>query len=355
VRVQLFDFFSPVNRVSILLRYFSLWSAIFAFELKKTHNRSFYRRNFFSLANNLLLRIGNASNLRDLFGNSNRADFVCYTYWYNQVALSLAILKKMDPKLCWVTRAHGGDYAEKQRKSVFPFRYFTNSQVNKIFPVSSFAKNYFINKFKVPEQRLSVAHLGLQVEGTLSPVESTSLHLVSCSALIPLKRVELIVEILSFIGDHVQWTHFGGGPLIDQIQNKIAKLPSSVKVDLKGYQPNNEFLSFLTQTSVSFFINVSDSEGLPVTMMEAISRGIPLIGPAICGIPEIINTDTGFLISPDFDPADVAKLITSEHDRAGIYSSDYRKKILMFYEHNFSAKENYKKLSKEILQELCAE
>jgi glycosyltransferase involved in cell wall biosynthesis len=57
------------------------------------------------------------------------------------------------------------------------------------------------------------------------------------------------------------------------------------------------------------FVNVSASEGLPVAIMEAMSCGIPVIAPAVGGIPEIVNSENGVLLPGDCHPRHVADAI----------------------------------------------
>ena len=44
------------------------------------------------------------------------------------------------------------------------------------------------------------------------------------------------------------------------------------------------------------FVNMSLSEGIPVSIMEAISFGIPIIATNVGGNAEIVNDETGVLI-----------------------------------------------------------
>ncbi|NCO54621.1 MAG: glycosyltransferase, partial [Bacteroidetes bacterium] len=52
---------------------------------------------------------------------------------------------------------------------------------------------------------------------------------------------------------------------------------------------------------VDLFINVSESEGIPVSIMEALSAGIPVIATNVGGTNEIVNNDVGFLIDKEFE------------------------------------------------------
>jgi glycosyltransferase involved in cell wall biosynthesis len=222
------------------------------------------------------------------------------------------------------------------------------SQTNRIFPVSAYGAKYLSQKFSVPAHKITVSRLGLTIQPKTSPVNKNLLHLVSCSSVIPLKRIHLIVEILKHISENVHWTHFGDGPLLKEIKNQAAGLPSNCRVDLKGHVPNMDFLSYLENNSVSFFINVSESEGIPVSMMEAISFGIPLIGTAVCGVPEIATERTGFLIQKEFSPDEVARSITEQHELGKTYSAEFRNGIREFYLENFYAPKNHSLLAEQL-------
>lgn len=49
------------------------------------------------------------------------------------------------------------------------------------------------------------------------------------------------------------------------------------------------------------FIHLTETEGgVPVCISEATSFGIAVIGTDVCGVPEIVNNQTGFLITVAF-------------------------------------------------------
>ena len=91
---------------------------------------------------------------------------------------------------------------------------------------------------------------------------------------------------------------------------------------------------------VNLFINVSELEGIPVSLMEAISFGIPIIGCDICGVPEIVNEQTGLLLEKDFDVKEAAAKIELF---LGSKASDinFRKGVKLFWNENFNADKNY--------------
>jgi glycosyltransferase involved in cell wall biosynthesis len=114
----------------------------------------------------------------------------------------------------------------------------------------------------------------------------------------------------------VEWTHIGPhtGPyigsesLIGRIETLIQeKQLSNLQVHLLGHIPS--VYDYYTSHVVDVFLNMSSSEGLPVTIMEAESFGIPVIATAVGGNSEIVDDTCGKLISADPTPEEIANSI----------------------------------------------
>ncbi|MFR3249578.1 MAG: hypothetical protein ACLTQL_00320 [Eisenbergiella sp.] len=63
--------------------------------------------------------------------------------------------------------------------------------------------------------------------------------LMSCSSVIPLKRVLWIAEALERIKEPIKWVHFGGGAelsrlVIQYVLKKLGKQKEGVEIELKG-------------------------------------------------------------------------------------------------------------------------
>ena len=67
-----------------------------------------------------------------------------------------------------------------------------------------------------------------------------------------------------------------------------------------GDVDNSEIMEYYSNSSVDVFVSLTESEGLPVSMMEAQSYGIPIVSTNVGGISEIvIDSKTGFLLNAD--------------------------------------------------------
>jgi glycosyltransferase involved in cell wall biosynthesis len=169
-------------------------------------------------------------------------------------------------------------------------------------------------------------------------------QIVSCSSVISLKRVHIIAEALSLISDlSISWKHFGGGELLQQVAQNTRKLleNSSVKFEFAGEISNEELHRFYASHQVDLFINVSETEGIPVSIMEALSYSIPIIAPNVGGIKEIVNEQNGRLLSSSASPREVADAILYFMNLPPQRMKEYRDNAFRFWSENFNAENNF--------------
>jgi glycosyltransferase involved in cell wall biosynthesis len=97
----------------------------------------------------------------------------------------------------------------------------------------------------------------------------------------------------------VTWNHLGGGWDEERLVNIANTLPNQVSFKFWGSLKNSEVIDFYMKNTIDLFINVSSSEGIPVSMMEAQNCGIVIAGTNVGGVSEIVNDENGFLLSAD--------------------------------------------------------
>ena len=188
-------------------------------------------------------------------------------------------LKKFFGGEC-ITRCHGYDlYEYRADKGFLPFRKDVLKYNDKIYSISEDGKNYLISKYKnIICNKIIVSYLGTEHYGINPDVGKDDFIIVSCSNLIPVKRVELIIKTLSIITEYkISWVHYGGGSEMEKLMHLAENnLPSNIEWEFKGYLSNDAIMKQYQEQHIDLFINVSESEGLPVSIMEAISFGIPV-------------------------------------------------------------------------------
>ena len=104
----------------------------------------------------------------------------------------------------------------------------------------------------------------------------------------------------------------------------------NIKYDFKGYIQNSELLAYCKSNPFHLFVNVSESEGVPVSIMEALSFGTPVAATAVGGTPEIVfHGKNGFLLPVNTTPVEIAKVFrkfyTMSNDEYNAFRNNARK------------------------------
>lgn len=244
-----------------------------------------------------------------------------YSYWTDDAALAVAHLKRERSKTTAFSRLHGWDlYFERSHYHYLPFRKLIFNGLDAVFAISENGRNYLLSHFSsiINEGRIYQSRLGIKTVGKLKEHtrDFRTFKLISCSNLIPIKRVHLIIEALAKVERmEIDWTHFGDGPERSSIEALCAdKLDQkeNITYHLPGRIPNWKVLEYYSTHMVDLFISLSRYDGIPVSIMEAMSFGIPAIATDVGGVSEIvINDKTGFLLDQEVDPNDVSEVIVN--------------------------------------------
>ena len=239
------------------------------------------------------------------------SDVICYTYWFTEVTTGLAWVKHELPALRLISRAHGYDLYEELYKP-WPLRPFSISLLDGLFADSDIGTAYLAEKYPQFKERYKTALLGVPEPGGVSqPSTDGVLRIASCSMINPIKRIDLLFAgILAAArkrkDQRIEWTHFGGAER-QRFTERVAKeFPSNAKGSFPGYQTQRHLIQTYLNAPVDVFVNVSSTEGTPVSIMEAVSCGIPVLATAVGGNVEIVQERNGYLLSENPTPDEIA-------------------------------------------------
>jgi glycosyltransferase involved in cell wall biosynthesis len=191
----------------------------------------------------------------------------------------------------------------------------------------------------------------------LNPINtSEQFVIVSCAKVRNIKRIHKIAEMLQYIDFPITWIHLGDENLNTKndetiplyLESKL-KLKSKPNINFiaKGLISNENIIKFYQENQVNLFISLSEAEGVPVSMMEAISFGIPVLSTDVGGCREIVTEKTGILIPLETEMQEIAKLITEFRDSPK-NTLKFRKGVRQFWEQHFDAEKNYEKIKEWI-------
>lgn len=285
-----------------------------------------------------------------------KSNIVIYSYWFDLNAYAAALLKRNHNKVTKViTRAHGFDLYENRRKSNYmPLKRQFLSSLDRIYSISQQGKRYLNIQYNFPLEKISVARLGIAINDKLSlPSPDNEFNIMSISNCIPLKRIDKIINAISLLAESkpnikIKWNHLGEGPEIDKLIELANKklIASNVKWTFHGQLSNKGVKSFLNSSKLDVMINTSESEGVPVSIMEAMSYGIPAIAPSVGGISELVNETNGILMSENPDVQEIANALANiEFFKTASTRISAHNEV----NNNYNAAINYQKFIEEIV------
>lgn len=334
------------GKLKSIFRIFSpMFIAEFFFAMKKLP-----LKYWFAAFKIMYVDIHRAANLKkellQLCANSklSMGDCVFYSYWHDYKALALAMLRHKYGSAC-VARSHGWDnFADRHNPPYLPFKGYTIENLSQTFTISQKGKSCFEDFLnRNLDGRITVSRLGKFNE---RPVRFDKIGkqvlICSCSDIIGYKRVDKIIDVISLLKiPDVKWVHIGDDKLRSEIEHYAAEKLKKSQYEFLGMIPNSSILDYYSENYVDLFVNLSTLEGLPVSIMEAMSAGIPVVATDVGGTSEIVNSSNGFLVDADFNVADVASIIDDYLVKTEDIHREYRRNAYKFWLENYEAGKNY--------------
>ena len=242
---------------------------------------------------------------------------VAYTFWCDATTTGLCLAKAALPGLVVVSRAHGTDlYAERHRPPYLPLRDMTLANLDRLFPDSGRGVRYVADRYPWFATRCELARMGVDDPGFGAQASGSGrCVLVSCSRIVPLKRLDLVLQAIAVVARQrptvaFEWHHFGDGELRTDLEREArSAMPPNATVSFPGWPGIPELMRFYRTNPVDVFLNASASEGTPVAIMEAASCGIPVVATSVGGNPEIVSEENGALVGENPSPEEYAAAI----------------------------------------------
>lgn len=287
----------------------------------------------------------------------DKDNLIIYTYWNTEITYALQSLKaKYNYKL--VSRIHGGDlYKERKPFGYMPLKKQFTNNIDTLYTITESAKSYLKQTYGFKKDILKLSRLGVEDRGIIcKATEENCFTIVSCSYVVTVKRIDKIIFALKELSKQknnitFKWFHIGDGFLFEEIK-ELAKKElrdiSNVKYQFLGQMENRLIYEFYKNNKIDVFVNVSKSEGVPVSIMEAMSCHIPIVAPNVGGVSDmVIDGVNGKLLSSEclmdevVDALDNTNFFKEEQTRDNSFS---------VYAEKYNADKNYNNFIKDLIK-----
>ncbi len=281
---------------------------------------------------------------------------IIYSFW-NSYKLS-PFLVRSKKKRPWkiVSRIHSRDfYHDSHPLKRQPIKSL-NKRLDRLYFLSRSAFAYYCENFrKLPANCGKIMPLGtFNTYGARKERNRRECFvIVTCSRVVRVKRLDRVVEALALINDiQIKWIHFGDGELMDETQEMVRDRirRSDITVEFMGDVENETILRFYHENCPDCLLNVSDAEGTPVSIMEALSFGIPIISFMSGSIPEMLEGTDNILLPPESTPEDLADAIRRAYALNDEEIGRIRNENKELWDMRYNADTNGRKFAQDLLE-----
>jgi glycosyltransferase involved in cell wall biosynthesis len=205
-------------------------------------------------------------------------------------------------------------------------------------------KRYYRENFPFIEDALEMIHNGIILPNVSKTHSGKNLFIIgSIGRLFPVKDYTLFVKIAHEISKEfkeIKYVLAGDGPEKVFIQRLVKQY---------GLQDSFEIIGLLNDTTnfyrdIDIYLNTSLSEGLPLSVLEAMAHGVPVIAANVGGIKEVITKeDQGILINGrnPMDFAEKCLMLFQNADLREMMGSKGRERIIDVFSVDKMARKYY--------------
>jgi len=171
----------------------------------------------------------------------------------------------------------------------------------------------------IAERKIFVIHNGVDID-VLASKKISSIVFVGRFAWPKQQRV--LIEAFALLPQSLREKYrvvcIGGGSELDDAKEKAKTLNVSQSITFTGDLPRDEALAVMSSATISVLI--SNSEGFPMSVIESLQLGLPVIANDVGGIKEAVDDSVGRILPPAPNAPAVANALTellSDDERLG--------------------------------------
>ncbi|WP_210471210.1 glycosyltransferase family 4 protein [Sporosarcina sp. 6E9] len=242
-----------------------------------------------------------------------------------------------------VFTAHGWSFTDgvpAPKKSMYKFFEKVIGLISDgVIAVSEYDRELAIKHKVLPEHKVHTIHNGVHdqnvKEAMVYPKETPTIIMVARFAA-PKRQLQLLKALNQL--RHIQWkvSFAGDGPLLHEAKEFVKQANLCDRVEFLG---NRDDITELLHKS-SIFALLSDWEGLPLSILEAMRCGLPILASNVGGVKETVyDSKNGYVVSKN-DQDELVKKLTLLLTSTSLRLEMGRKGRLLF-EENFTFEKMY--------------
>ena len=231
-----------------------------------------------------------------------------------------------------IIKMHRFDLFENLYKYGILFRKQQIKKATLILPSHVEGYNYLTKKYPQFATKFVVNRVGTKPSATLvqptalQPIvdgNSSPITIFSCSTLTTVKRVHIMLQAASNLPFTFNWYHIGNGTLSKELEQLQATLKLQGKFHFLGFIPPNKLKQTYLQYNIDVFVNTSESEGIPVSILEMLSLGVPIIATDVGSVREAVDDTVGKLLPVTVTGEQLAAELTAFYHKVKYNNSTY--------------------------------
>ena len=203
--------------------------------------------------------------------------------------------------------------AYNRKKTTESFDEFQNNKHSFLIEVQKLLRNWSINSAEIvitPSDHLKSFVSGLGFSNKILKINNgvditdikrtkghnVDINLLIISRLVIQKNINIVIEAMELLNNkNLKLSIIGDGGEFSKLESLIHDLNVQNRVQLLGKIENNRISQFLLTADI--FIQASEYEGLPHSVLEAINYEVPILSTEVGGCKDLLNDgERGFII-----------------------------------------------------------
>ena len=209
---------------------------------------------------------------------------------FRRTAIMVNIAKQSGLKV--ILHSHASSFKDYYRDSDEKMKRWIREVLNKadiLIVLSESWKAYFIG-IGIPKEKIVILHNITAYPQVIEKKEDSKVRLLFMGEIGPRKGV---FDLLAAIRNHK-----------DELEGEIE--------DFEGFVSGEKKIELLNWANV--YVLPSFNEGLPISILEAMSYKMPIISTPVGGIPEVVDDSNGILVEPGNSEQIYKAILTYVHD-----------------------------------------